>query len=153
MSVILESSASVPYFTDVSLILQAAGVEVRDFDWYVSDVETNVDVPDLLAGSCWLTGEELARVLAIDRLQFIWGVLSAVPSGTRCAVVTEPFVKGNRSYWSASEVGPQLSCALFEIACWDSSATVLSGLSESQTNAFKKAFPEAKPLSEGTVGR
>lgn len=153
MNLILESPASVPYFTDVGLILKAIGVEIRDFDWYVSDVETNIDVPDLRAGGRWLTGEELCRVLTIDHPQFIWGVLSAVPKGMRHPVAAEPFVAGNRSYWLASEVSPQLSGALFEVACWDSSATLLSGLSEVQAAAFMKAFPEAKPLSEASVGR
>jgi hypothetical protein len=152
MNLILESPASVPYFTDVGRILKAAGLEIRNFDWYVSDVETNIDVPDLLAGSRWFTGDELAQVLAIDRLQFIWGVLSAVPKGMRCPIEAEPFVDGNRSYWLASEARPQLPSALLEVACWDSSATILLGLSEEQAVAFKKAFPEARLLSEASVG-
>lgn len=153
MNLILESPTSVPYFTDVDCILKAAGLDARDFDWYVSDVETNVDVPDLLAGGRWFTGEELAQVLAIDRLQFIWGVFSAVPKGTRCPIEAEPFVAGNKAYWLASEIRPQLPVALFELACWDSSATILVGLSDEQATAFKKSFPQAKPLREASAGR
>jgi hypothetical protein len=153
MNLILESPASVPYFTDLGCILKATGLEIRNFDWYVSDVETNLDVPDLLAGSRWFTGEELAQVLATDQLQFIWGVLSAVPKGMRCPIEAEPIVYGNRSYWVAGEIRPQLPSASLEVACWDSSATILLGLSDEQAVAFKKVFPEAKLLSKASAGR
>lgn len=152
MNLILESPAEVPYFTNVACTLKAAEIEVRDFDWFVSDVETNLDVP-ALSRSGWLTGEQLAHVLATERLQFIWGVLSAVPEGWRCDVEVEPFARGNASYWSSNAVSPQLHSALFEVVCWDSSATILSGLSDVQADAFRKTFPDAKPLSESFRGR
>jgi len=153
MNLILESPASIPYFTNVGRILHAAGLDARNFDWYVSDVETNIDVPDLLAGGRWLSGEELTQILAIDRLQFIWGVFSAVPKGARCLVEAEPFVDGNKAYWSAGEIRPQLPGALFEVSCWDSSATVLVGLSDEQAAAFRRSFPQAKLLSQASAGR
>ena len=93
MNLILKAPASVPYFTDVHLILRSAAIEIRDRDWYVSDVETNIDVPELSAGSRWFSGDELARVLTtIERLQFIWGVITAVPKGTRTSPVSSSTV-------------------------------------------------------------
>jgi hypothetical protein len=151
MNLILESTTSVPYFTDMGLTLGAAGVEVRDFDWYVSDVETNVNLPELASGNRWFTGTELSELLAMPDLQFEWAVFSAVPKGTRFQVDAEPFADGNRSYWSSeSDLKSQLPGALFEVACWDSGATILVGLSKEMESAFLRAFPDARPLSEAS---
>lgn len=152
MNLILHSPAAVPYFTNLACTLKAAEIEVRDFDWFVSDVETNIDVP-VLSGNGWFTGEELAQVLATEHLQFIWGVLSAVPEGWRCDVESVPFAQGNASYWSNDTVIPQLRGALFEVVCWDSSATILSGLNDVQADAFMRTFPAAKPLYESSLGQ
>ena len=153
MNLILESSARVPYFTDMGACLKAAGIAVEDFDWYVSDCETNVTVPELSGGSRWFDGDELSRVLETDHLQFDWGVFSAVPRGMRYPVESDPFADGNPAYWQAGDIVPQLPGALFEIACWDSSATILVGLSREHAAAFLAAFPEAMPLSRAAIGR
>lgn len=148
MNLILESPAPVPYFTDVGLTLRSAGIDVRSFDWYVSDVETNM--PTELSGEdgCWLTGEALDRVLGAEKLQFVRGVFSAVPRGARPPVASVPVADGNRALWEADDIKPQLSGALFEIVCWDSSSTILIGLSQDQARAFRAAFPPARDLSE-----
>ena len=37
--------------------------------------------------------------------------------------------------------------ACFELVCWDSSATLLIGLSAEQAARFMRAYPEARALS------
>jgi hypothetical protein len=146
MNLILESSERVPFYTDMRSTLTAMGVEASAYDWFVSDVETNVAVPALGFGDVWVTGEELSLVLARD-VQFIWGVFSAVPRGTRFDVSVPPAADGNSRYWQPPEVQPQLEGACFEIVCWDSSATVLVGVSPEQAELFVAMYPEAKALS------
>lgn len=80
-------------------------------------------------------------------VQFIWGVFSAFPRGTRFDVPAPPAADGNSNLWYPPEVQPQLEGASFEIVCWDSSATVLVGGSPKQAERFLVAYPEAKPLS------
>lgn len=126
--------------------LAAIGVEASAYDWFVSDLETNVAVPALGFGDVWVTGDELSKVLTRD-VQFIWGVFSAVPRGIRLDVSVPPAADGNSSYWQPPEVQPQLEGACFEIVCWDSSATILVGLSLEQAKLFMSTFPEAKALS------
>jgi hypothetical protein len=147
MNFVLENTPSVSYFTDVAATLAAMGATPAAFDWYVSDVETNVAVPQLQQGDTWLTGEELASILSGRQVQFIWGVLSAVPKGTRETVVVAPCADGNSTFWRAPEVRPQLGCAVFEVVCWDSSATILVGLSQEQAAHFVASYPDARPLS------
>ena len=146
MNLVLESSERVPFYTDMRSTLTALGVNASAYDWFVSDLETSVAVPALGVGDVWVTGEELSQVLAGD-VQFIWGVFSAVPKGTRFDVQVPPGADGNSSLWQPPDVRPQLQEACFEIVCWDSSATVLVGVSQEQAARFLATYPEAKPLS------
>lgn len=151
MNLVLENTPYVSYFTDVSATLAAMGATPAAFDWYISDVETNVAVPQFQQGDTWLTGEELASILSGREVQFIWGVLSAVlsavPKGTREPVVAAPCADGNATFWRAPEARPQLDFSVFEVVCWDSSATILVGLSEEQAAHFVASYPDARPLS------
>lgn len=146
MNLVLESSERVPFYTDMRSMLTAMGVDASAYDWFVSDVETNIAVPALDLGDVWVTGDELSRILARD-IQFIWGVFSAVPRGTRFDIPVPPAADRNASFWRPPEVQPQLAGACFEIVCWDSSATVLVGVSPKQAERFLATYPEAKPLS------
>ncbi|MBO9689774.1 MAG: hypothetical protein J7598_24500 [Mitsuaria chitosanitabida] len=147
MNLLLDSSSAVPYFTDVGATLRAIGVSASEFDWYVSDVDTNFKPAGLSWSDHWMTGPELAAVLSHADLQFNWAVFSAFPRGTRIDVVEAPSADGNPEFWrDDGTLRPQLKDASFELVCWDSSATILIGISESQAARFCRAYPEAKPL-------
>lgn len=60
MNLILESSERVPFYTDMHATLTAIGVETSAYDWFVSDVETNVALPALSEGDVRMTGDELS---------------------------------------------------------------------------------------------
>jgi hypothetical protein len=145
MNIVLEYSDQVPWYTDMAATLMAAGVDPKAYDWYVSDVETNVSVP-LLNDAGWVTGADLSAVLERP-IQFIWAVFSAFPPGVRVEVDSPPGADGNPNFWRPPEVSPQLSGACFEIVCWDSSATILIGVSQKQSEQFSRTYPDAKPLS------
>lgn len=132
--------------------LAALGVRAEEYDWYISDVETNVSVPGLSEQGQWVSGQDLSQILGVTHLQFIWAVFSAVPRGHRSAVAVEPCADGNTSFWGAQEIRPQLPGALFEIACWDSSATILVGVTTEQAASYRRVYPEAKLLASCTVG-
>lgn len=146
MNLLLESPASVPYFTAVAGTLRDLGIDARDFDWFLSDAETNRhDDHDALTG--WWTGEEMTALLAPAGLQFIWGVFSAFTPGTRMDVTDPPCADGNASYWRGGQsLRPALPGALFELVCWDSEATLLIGLDERQAQHYVNAHPDARPL-------
>ena len=146
MNLILETSESVPFHTDMRSTLKALGVDASAYDWFVSDVETNVAVPTHHLNDVWVSGEELSQLLMGD-IQFIWAVFSAVPRGTRFSVPVPPCADGNSTFWQPPEVRPQLDGACFEIVCWDSSATILVGLSMDHAQRFLATYPEAKALS------
>ena len=153
MNVLLESSDAVPYFTDVGGTLHALGTRASEFDWYVSDIETNVFLDGLPQVDGWIAGPELDSLLSHSGLQFIWGVFSAFPRGVRLEVTQPPSADGNSRYWQdADSLKPQLGGALFELVCWDSSATILIGITADQAHSYKAAHPQSKPLRDADGG-
>src|SRR5690606_31758162 len=120
MNLILEKTSQVTFFTNMREVLEALGIKCSDYDWYVSDVETN----GYPFEEGWHSGEELESHIAGGNIQFIWAVFSAFPRGIRTEVNEVPYVEGNPDYWDGSDPRPQLEGANFEIACWDSSATI-----------------------------
>jgi len=147
INLILEKTSQVPYFTDMRRVLQALEISVADYDWYISDIETNYNSPDFPTDDHWVCGEALQQFLAENEIQFIWAVFSAVPKGLRPPVQNPPYIDGNPRYWKGEEVSPQLNGAIFEIACWDSSATILVGLPPKAAAAFVKAYPDTRALN------
>lgn len=145
MNLILEGAGSVCYFTDMGETLDALGLSASDYDWFVSDIETNLGEDKFGWGDRWISGLDLQASLALG-IQFIYGVFSAFPRGYRRPIETTPGVYDNANYWSGGTVSTQLPDALFEIACWDSSATILIGLPEQATAAFVHRYPAAKRL-------
>jgi len=84
--------------------------------------------------------------LNAQNIQFIWAVFSAVPVGFRRRIKNIPFVNISPFYWNGSAINPQLKGANFEVACWDSSATILVGLIENLAKNFLNSFPDAVEL-------
>jgi hypothetical protein len=147
MNLILEETRQVSWYTNMRGVLEAAKIAPADYDWYVSDIETNWNPPGFTWDDQWFTGDELAAFLHAHEVQFIWAVFSAVRRGHRPSFTFAPYALDNPRYWNGSEPGPQLDGALFEIVCWDSSATMLIGLPPQAIHSFRTRYPDAKPLA------
>lgn len=146
MNLILENTESVAYFTDMATMLAALGLSAATYDWYISDIDASGYPDGFDLGDQWMSGAAVQRLLAHRNLQFSWGVFSAVPGGYRVIVTHAPYADGNSTYWSGDDVGPQLPHALFEIACWDSSATIFIGLPPELVEPLCRQYPDVKPL-------
>ena len=146
MNLVLENPEQVAWYTDMAAILRAMGVDPKDYNWYLSDIDANGTMPLPEEGDGWVTGDALAELLS-KPIQFVWGVFSAFPPGVRVEVSRAPVADGNRNLWYPPEASPQLPGACFEVVCWDSSATLLIGISQEQAAEFLRAFPGATLLS------
>lgn len=147
MNLILEKTDQVRWFTNMREVFDAANIAPADYDWYVSDIETNWTPPGFSNADQWVPGEALASLVNQHDVQFIWAVFSAVPKGFRSSPASVPWVEDNPRYWHGGEPGPQLEGALFEIACWDSSGTILIGLPEEAARSFVVRYPDTRPLA------
>ncbi|UOD28820.1 hypothetical protein INH39_25770 [Massilia violaceinigra] len=146
MNLILEKTEQVRFFTNMREVLKAAAIVAQDYDWYISDIETSGAPSDFSAEGQWMCGQELEILLQQTDIQFIWAVFSAVPTGFRTSVSVAPYIEGNPDYWNGTDLMPQLEGALFEIACWDSSATILINLPEHAQCSFIAEFSDTQPL-------
>jgi hypothetical protein len=148
MNLILEKTNQVAWFTNMRDVFEAANIAPQDYDWYISDIETNWTPPGFSHADQWMSGDELASILREYEVQFDWAVFSAVPKGFRSTPPSSPCADGNPAYWNGTEPGPQLAGALFEIACWDSSATILINLPEQAALSFQTRFTDTRPLAK-----
>ncbi|MGQ5525509.1 hypothetical protein ACUHMQ_19950 [Chitinimonas sp. PSY-7] len=148
MNVILERSDQIKYFTNMRLVLEALGLPTSNYEWYISDIETNYYGDEFSFEDQWMSGDVLQAFLAENDVQFIWAVFSAFPKGIRPNISRVPYIDGNPDYWSGREISPQIEDALFEIACWDSSATILVGVPETALERFIQKYPETRLLIE-----
>lgn len=142
MNLILEKTDQVKFFTNMKEIFIALRIHCRDYDWYASDIETS----GYAVKEGWYSGFEFEKVISENDIQFIWAVFSAVLKGSRSEVADAPYVEGNPDYWNASNPTPQLAGAMFEIACWDSSATILVGIDSTMAENFKSAYTDTVEL-------
>ena len=101
----------------MKLVFSALKISAADYDWYVSDIETNYSTNEFSQEDRWISGELLSKFLEVNDIQFIWAVFSAFPRDYRSQIKSSPYVEGNPDYWCGKELLPQLSDALFEIAC------------------------------------
>ena len=143
MNLIIKNTEQIKFFTYLPQIFDALKIACREFDWYLSDIETNgFDIKD-----GWYTGEELSQRIEENEIQFIWGVISAVKKRNRPIVADSPYADGNSDLWNIPNIKPQLPEALFEIVSWDSSATILIGLNDELTEKFTSVYSDAKKLT------
>jgi elongation factor P hydroxylase len=145
-NLILERTNQVPYFTNMRKVFEALNLDPSEFDWFLSDIETNYFPPGFNDSDQWLAGDKLRDLIQENEIQFIWGVFSAVPKGTRLEVTQPPFVERKFGYWYGADVRPQLTGALFEIVSWDSSATILIGIPDESATHFISVYSHAHPL-------
>ncbi len=146
MNLILEKTDQVCFFTNMKDVFDAGGISPQDFDWYISDIETNCTPEGFSPADQWMRGQELETLIKEYEIQFIWAVFSAFPIGFRKEVSTVPYVEDNPDYWIGKDLVPQLEGALFEIACWDSSATILINLPKQAECSFIATYPDTQPL-------
>lgn len=150
---ILHNSPRMPFHTDMQRVLRAFGGREREFDWLVTDLECNrFPAAFLPEKDAWLlSGDEFADVVfgESDPVQYIWGVLTGLPRGTRvdlaqCSEV--PFADGNGELWTET---PRLQVpgAVVEVVCWDSSYTILVTTDADLSARFRSSFPEAEDLA------
>jgi len=144
MNFIQENTSKIGFYTSLKDVARWLEFDLLDCDYHISDIEGAW--PELSDPS-WITGDKLSSKLDEFDYQFVWSVISVFPKGTKPFTTTEPFADGNPSFWEGSPK-KQLSNALFEIVCWDSSATLFIGLSDSLSKKLLANAPGIKNLDD-----
>ena len=56
MNLILEKTKQVRFFTNMRDVFAAAGIAPQDYDWYISDIETNFTPDGFTSEDQWMRG-------------------------------------------------------------------------------------------------
>lgn len=144
MNLIQENTEDVEFFTSLRDIEKWLEISLEDYDWHFSDVD---GAWMNSSKSQWLTGKQLNSKIKAYNYQFVWAVISAFPSGSPRRFSDLPFADGNPNFWRGSPK-KRLEDSLFEIVCWDSSATLFIGLAEELGRRIYKNAPGIKDLDQ-----
>ena len=144
MNLIQENTSEVEFFTSMRDVEKWMEINLEDYDWHFSDIDGGWDS---INDPKWVTGKELNSKIAEYDYQFVWAVISAYPLGTQPRLSDLPFADGNPAFWTGVPE-KQLTDSLFEIVCWDSSATLFIGLSDELGQKVLKNAPGIMDLDE-----
>ena len=149
MNLIAEKTPRIEWYTDLYPFFCEIESIVRSHAWLWTDIDINTQLPILedKPGVIWISGDAIFEFTA-NHPQFIWSVFSAISSATvdaAKALDCIPHADGNPDFWVGSPT-PQHPNAVFEIVCWDSSATLLIGADQTIANAFRRAYPDVRDL-------
>jgi hypothetical protein len=144
MNLIQENTKDVKWFTSMREVEKWMEINFEDYDWHFSDVESEWTP---LEDPRWVTGRELKLKINEFDYQFVWAVISAFPLGTQPRLSKKPYADGNPDFWKGIPE-KQLKDSLFEIICWDSSATLWIGLPEELGLKVLKNAPGIAYLNE-----
>ncbi|CAM3206531.1 hypothetical protein [Vibrio neptunius] len=144
MNYIQEKAKGIDFYTSLINVENWLEISLSDYDWHISDIDgawPELDDPS------WVTGQELAAKISEFDYQFSWAVISAFPKGTRPFTTDEPFADGNSIFWEGIPE-KQLKNAVFEIVCWDSSATLFIDLPSDLAKNLVANAPSIKDLNK-----
>ncbi|MDF7800311.1 hypothetical protein P4C99_12610 [Pontiellaceae bacterium B1224] len=136
--------------TDMRHVFSALSGICIAHDWLISDIDCNWFPDDRIsegAGAILISGIELNEIINTHEIQFIWAVFSALPKGVKPNLSTLPYADGNPLFWEGSP-HPQLPEAEFEIVCWDSTSTLLIGVSDELATQFREEFTDTVCLDD-----
>ena len=69
------------YYTYLKKVFEAIDNRQNDYNWLITNCECyphNREIDDLFHNSeyCWISGEELTKIISKDDFQWVWGMLS-----------------------------------------------------------------------------
>lgn len=145
------------WYTHLGRVFAALDGRQRQYNWLLTGVECNQDLPELAADPCWMTGEQLTRLVEDHPdLQWIWAVLSGFAPEIPLEQVLEwcslPGVDTHSGYWELLPTA-QHPLASIEIVPWDSSLVLFLAEDPQLVAAFRRGFPLSEDLSQYNLTR
>jgi len=146
MNLILKDSSQMPWHTDIKLIFDALEGQQREFNWLITEHETNSDIfnEEIIL----LSGDEFTDMVTHNKIQFIWGILSAFDKSIDIDINNLSIIPTFNGEWKygGEDVHTQHPLAIAEIACVDSSYTIFLSKDEDLSNRFLRHYSDAQDL-------
>lgn len=132
-------------YTLMNRVFDAINNKQMEYNWLITDIECLVDKIEKCYknGYCWLTGEELTKIVREDDNQWIWAVLSGFEKDISLSEILQyplPYADGYGGFWK-NPLSIQHPLATIEIVPWDSTLTLLLSKQADLTQDFLHFFP------------
>ena len=141
------------YYTYLPKLFDAIDNAQKNYNWLVTACDCNVQnrVEDecLKQGYCWISGEELTKVVHEHHIQWIWAVLSGFEKDVPLEKVLEypfPEADGYSGFWH-NPITMQHPLAKIEIVPWDSGLTLFFSKDKELVQKFRCGFPQSEDLT------
>lgn len=139
------------WYTQMGRVFEAIKNKQNDYNWLITDMDC---VPQKLeeyrcGDYCWLTGEELSKIVSEDDRQWVWAVLSGFDKSIDLSEVLKcphPYADGYRGFW-INPILIQHPLATIEIVSWDGCLTLFFSKHEDMVKNFLSFFPFSEELS------
>lgn len=140
------------WYTQIGRVFKAMKNKQNDYNWLITDIDcVPPKIEEHYSGSyCWLTGEELSRIVVEDDGQWVWGVLSGFDKSIDLSEVLQysrPYADGYEGFW-INPISIQHPLATIEIVAWDSTLTLFFSKQEDLVKDFLSFFPYSEDLSQ-----
>ena len=162
MNAILLKSEQVEFYTFLGPIFESIHNKQLDYNWLLTELELNYiptnfqdyfdDYYNTEDGDdrYWLSGERLTKLVTDHEIQFIWGLLTAFPKDQSIDIRdlrVVPYVDSNPNFWKPGN-SVQHPQGEIEIACWDSTLTLLISKDQQIVQDFRSVFTDAQDLDQ-----
>ena len=142
------------YYTYMKKVFDAIGNKQKDYNWLITDCECYPDdkkIRELLNKEyCWISGDELTRIVQKKDFQWIWAVLSGFEKDVELSDVLKydlPYANGYEGFWE-KPLTFQHPLAKIEIVPWDSALTLIFSDDKEIVDSFINYFPYGESLED-----
>ena len=134
------------WYTYLPELFDAIGNAQLNYNWLVTDSFCNIGNPvqDMVDrdGYCWISGEELTKLVEENHIQWIFAVLSGFTKDVQLSDVLEyPLPCAEYGGFWHLPVSMQHPLARIEIVPWDSTMTMIFSDDQNIIDAFRAAYP------------
>lgn len=141
------------YYTYLPKLFDAIDNAQLNYNWLITDCFCNVDTPVEREvdekGYCWISGEDLTKLVQENHIQWIFAVLSGFSKNVLLSDVLNyplPYADGYGAFWH-NPVSMQHPLATMEIVPWDSSLTLFFSTERELVCRFMAGYPDSEDLT------
>ena len=140
------------YYTHMAKVFSGIKNAQQGYNWLITDTICYPKTPSIKSlfdeNYCWLSGDELTKIVETEDFQWIWAVLLGFEKSVPLHEILKyplPYADGYGGFWGEA-VSLQHPLASIEIVAWDSTLTLVISKYESIVLDFMRAFPRSKDL-------
>lgn len=140
------------YYTYLSKVFSAIDNAQKNYNWLITSCECypqSTEIDQLLSKEyCWLSGDQLTRIIETEDFQWIWAVLSGFEKDIELNEVLKselPHADGYEGFWN-NPISLQHPLACVEIVPFDSSFVLLVSNNDEIVDKFRCSFHLSEDL-------